>query len=308
MKYLIRLLCPTLMLSISTLYGDVEETAISTEQITKNADDQGGPFTFLLSYDVVGEADFTQRELDDQTLKFQQAEASINSVVYYNKQHEEGVAVGLGYTHNLIDWDENPFFDQTNFNAANVILTGFSKRLQDWDWKAQIYYALDADHTDFDDYSTWDLLLWGRYTYSCLTGIHLGFYAQTGMEADRVVPIFGFDWQFKKEWKLNAVFPVKMSLVYSYDDNWSALLAVRFFSARCRVGKHEALSRAIVEYRNTGLELALRYEWEPRIAADVHVGYTAGGKLKITNRSHNHSSHFDFDGSPYIGAMMNLNF
>lgn len=308
MKYLILFLLPAALFLISTLYGDVEENSISTVQIERNTDQKGGPFSIFSNYDAVAPANFNNRRLRHQKLKFQLGVASLNMVVYYNPIHEEGVAVGVGYTYNRIAWRQNPFFDQQNFNAINILLTGFSKRLLDWDWKSQIMYSLDANHPDFDDYSTWDLLLWGRYTYSCLTGIHLGFYAQTGMEADRVYPVFGFDWQFRKEWKLNAIFPVNLSLVYTIVDHWSALLAVRFLSARCRTGKNEPLSRGIVEYRNTGLELALRYDWDPYITAEIHAGYASGGKLKISNRSHNHAHHFNFDGSPYMGAMANFNF
>ncbi|CCB86782.1 MULTISPECIES: hypothetical protein [Parachlamydia] len=308
MKYLVRFLLPTLLICMSTLHADVEETAISTEQITKNADVQGGPFTLLTSFDAVAPAKFTKDEIDHQKLRFQQGETSLNAVVYYNRACEEGLALGVGYTYNKIAWDQNPFFDQQNFNAYNVLITGFTKRLCDWDWKAQILYALDIDHPDFDDYSTWDLLLWGRYTYSCLAGIHLGFYAQTGMEADRVVPVLGFDWQFSRDWKLNAVFPVKMSLVYTFDPHWCTLVAARFFSARCRVGSNEPLGKGIIEYRNVGVEWAIRYEWDPYITADAHIGYSSGGKLKISNRNHNHATHLKFDSAPYVGAMLNFNF
>lgn len=307
MKYSIRILLSTFFLALS-LYGDVEDISISTAKIEENADESGKPFAFFSNYDAVAPANFSDRQLKHQKLKFQQFDTSLNAVVYYNKRLEEGVALGVGYTYNRIAWRQNPFFDQKNFNALNVLVTGFTKRLTDWDWKAQVFYALDSDQLDFDDYSTWDLLLWGRYTYSCLTGIHFGFYAQTGMEADRVTPLFGFDWQFLKEWKLNAIFPVNLSLVYTFADHWSTLLAVRFLSARCRTGKNEPVSRAIVEYRNTGIELAIQYEWDPYITANFHAGYASGNRLKISNRRHNHSHHFKFDSSPYVGAMANLSF
>ncbi|MBS4168755.1 hypothetical protein [Parachlamydia sp. AcF125] len=308
MKYLVRFILPTLLVCLSTVRADVEESAISTEQIAKDADLQETPFTLVARFDAFAPAKFSKGEIDHQKLQFQQGEASLNAVVYYDRLNEEGLAVGVGYTYNKIAWDQNPFFDQKNFNAANVLLTGFSKRLPDWDWKAQIIYTLNADYPNFDDYSTWDLLLWGRYTYSCLTGIHLGFYAQTGMKADRVVPVLGFDWQFSRDWKLNAVFPMKMSLVYTFDPHWHTLVAVRFFSARCRVGSSHPLARGIVEYRNVGIEWALKYEWDPYITADAHIGYSTGGRLKISNRNHNHATHLKFDGAPYMGAMLNFNF
>jgi hypothetical protein len=208
-----------------------------------------------------------------------------------------------------LDWTNNPFFEQQNFGELIVGLGAFTKRIPNWLWQAQVTMNMDTEHRNWNLYTNYDLLLWGRYT-TCNPDInlHVGFWMQTGMKIDHIYPIIGFDWVFAEDWKLNLVFPMNVSLVYTMDDSWSIALAGRFFDIRRRVGRDEPLSQGLFQYHNVGAELAVNYKLCDWLHANVHAGYTLWGKYKISNRENKHPTHFDIDSSWYAGGQLGVNF
>lgn len=274
-----------------------------------SAEESGKQFRLYFGYDSICDAEFKDtEEHDGEELKYSRGEATLAGVVCYNPCNEEGLVLILGYTNTEIDWGENPFFDQTCFNTARVGIGGFSNRICDWMWQGSVILNADTDHFDLERYLTWDLLLWGRYQYNSCIGLHLGFYAETGMMVDHVYPVIGFDWAASECWKVNAIFPMDISAIYTINQNWSAVGAVRFFHARHRVGKDEELERAIVTYKNSGTELALLYDCADWASANVHVGYANGGRLKVADRDYSNREHFRFKASPYIGGEVKIAF
>jgi hypothetical protein len=205
-------------------------------------------------------------------------------------------------------WKENPYFDQKNYETASVSLSGFSNRLPDWLWKADLTAFLDTDPGDLEKYLYWDILLWGRYDYCEDFGLHMGFYAITGMKIDRVYPIIGIDWRCWRKLNLNLVFPVDISALWEFNDCWNAGVALRFFESRHRVGKNENLPRALWDYRTSGMEFAVNYNCTDYIHVNFHAGYTLGGKLKIADRGNDDPHHFKFKSSPYIGGELRFGY
>lgn len=266
------------------------------------------------AYRIAARADWITRTKIDKKgfhkdhVEFYLVEAQGEGIVYYNESCKEGLSLGLGYSNVGFRWKQNPYFTTDNFNLISFTVSGFSERISNWLWNAYVTMNWQPDYSDFYDYSSYDLMLWGRYEYIPNTiHIHSGFFVQTGMKVDRIWPIIGFDWKFMEKWKLNAVFPVNISIEYEYSQNWSAALAGRMFNLRYRVGKNERIKEAIFEYYNYGAELAANYA-NGSFIANIHAGTTFGGQFKISNRQHRRKRHFDMNATPYFGGELAFKF
>jgi hypothetical protein len=308
-KALRYLLAGALLMTSPIFSDDTQGDVYGSESIKEQT--KLTPFGFKANYDYIQDTRFERNNHEDeehQRFRFALAQAELSAVFYYDACHQEGANVSLGYTNNLLDWKENPFFDQTDFNTVELNLGFFSKRLKNWFWQAQATINFDVDHWNFSDYTYYDLTLWGRYECSSHIGIHAGAIVQTGMKLDRVYPIFGFDWKFADKWTLNLVYPVNIALVYQYSDNWSFSAAGRFFSVRHRVAKDEQLSRGLIRYTNYGAEFMVKYETSENFWADIHAGYAGEANIRIANRQNDHAHHFHVKGAPYVGAELAVRF
>ena len=243
----------------------------------------------------------------DQKIGYQFETAKVDGILYYDPRCCEGIRLGVGVTQMHLRFDDNPFFKEDHFHNIYVSLSAISGRLGDWVWAGDITARIDTNHIDFEDYLTWDLTFWGRYAYCKTLGLHVGFYAITGMKVDRVYPILGFDWKPKDCLSINAVFPCHINVMYDISPNFSTGPAIRFFEERMRVSKKEELPQAIWEYRNWGIEWALQFGYKC-LLANLHVGATAGGKLKVSDKHHDNAHHFKFKAAPYIGGELSLGF
>lgn len=298
-KYILRAL---LLLSFTntSLHADFEDSIVSQEEI--ETPEHQGPFRGEFSFDAVGSANIDKPGFTGQEVDFSCFAGRVGSVICYSKVRREAFMLAIGGARAKIDWEENPYFSQTVFPTATLALRFFSNRLEDWIWQAQFAMNIDTEHWDFNHYLNFDILLWGRHDWRPNIGLHAGFIVQTGMQIDRIYPIIGFDWKINDLWKLNLVFPVNLSIERTLNDCWKAALAVRFFDVRERADEDEPLPMALVCYRNTGLELAFKYDWANIIEANIHAGYTVGGELRISNRHNDHPKHFDLGSAGYIGS------
>lgn len=266
-----------------------------------------GPFTFNITADAVGHAKFKKWYVDNQHLEYSDINIDGSFVFYYQPAFNEGAQVTLGYEFTRLLWKENPFFDETKFHTPSIALEAFTGRATNWQWQGLVRMNVDGNNWDLDLYANYDFLLWGRYTYWENLGIHAGFLAETGMKIDRVYPIIGCDWQYNKYWKINAIFPINLSIVYTVNPLWTVALAGRMFDHRQRVGKREPLSKGLWSYRGAGIELGATYEnsW---VTANVHVGSTLFTRLTVANRHNEHKRHFKLKEAPYFGGELNMNF
>ena len=67
-------------------------------------------------------------------------------------------------------------------------------------------------------------------------------------------------------------------------------------------------SKALWRYTNSGIELGINYRPYDRVAANIHVGSTLGGRLKVANHDYEHRQRFNLDPAPYAGAEVDVNF
>jgi hypothetical protein len=278
----------------------------SSEDIKETS--KGYPLTLSVDFDSIGDSKIRKGFFKDDEVKFAIAQAKANAIVYYCPAYSEGATIGVVYTYTSFHWDSNPWFNQQFFNTLSFRLGGFSKRLPRWFWQGLIGINIDANQWNLNEYATYDFILWGRYEYCRHIGVHIGLIAQTGMQLDRVYPILGADWQMSKQWKLNLVFPVNVSLEYLINDHWSIALAGRSFNSRQRIGpRHESQPKAVFRYDNTGAEVSVRYE-KANMAVNVHVGSTLGGRFKVANRHNDHSHTYNLDSDAYAGAEAAIKF
>lgn len=286
---------------------DIDSQDIGSENIKQPA--KRTPFGFDTHVDYISPSKIERGFFKGDEIHYAEAEAEAGMVVYYCPAYTEGLRTSLSFTTTYIRWDNNPWFDQDHFNIVSLNLSGFSKRVDRWFWRSQLSINFDT-HQWNGEYTSYDILLWGRYSYSGCNddiGIHLGFLAQTGLRLDRVYPIIGFDWRISRDWKLSLVYPVDISLTYSLTHAWSLAVAARFFNSRFRVHHDEIFSKALVRYTNTGAEFAIKYD-EKNISANIHAGATLGGKFRVANRHNNHAHNYDLEPAAYAGAEVDVKF
>ncbi len=291
------------ILSSSLLYCQLEDQSVADQRQINP--EKLHPFKVTFSADYAAQTDLEKKGFHDLQLTYGQSNATAEATVYFNPCLVEGAIGTLGYSHTLLDWCNNPYFDQKNFDTLTLGFKGFSGRCSRWFWQVYLGFNFDLDHQNFNYYTTYDMLLWGRYDLCCQCadlGVHFGFIGQTGMRVDRVYPILGFDWQVNDKWKLFAVFPLNVSAVYSYDCCWKAGIGGRFFDTRHRTGDDQPLPMGIVCYRTVGAEAFITYSDCDWIEANLHAGYILFGKLKISNKHQEGGKWFEVEPSPYIGA------
>lgn len=304
------LLTTTAWLAGATLCGQnfdsTDFAGMQTAAKEEAGETESGPFKVVTEFDFVGASKIDEKGFRNQHLTFSTVDIGVGSVVYYDAPYKEGLYVSLDYDITKFKWTRNPYFDQTKFHTLTVGLAGFTSRACRWEWQAYIGANIDTDHFSFD-YTTYDLLLWGRYVYWEGFGLNGGFVCETGMKADRVVPLFGVDWEINDQWELNAVFPVNMSVMYKIDCDWTAALVGRVFTSRHRVDKDETLPEGIWFYRNSGIEGAINYDHD-FFHVNLHLGYTLGGRIKISDRHYNRSHRYQLQAAPYVGGEVSYRF
>lgn len=296
----------SMLFSWSALGAQLDYESYGSEPFVEPQKEQG-PFTLKITGDAITHANFKKWYIDDQHLQYSVIDFEASGTFYYNKRYKEGAIATIGYMDTNLNWQQNPFFRQTSFHTVTFSLTAFTDRITNWRWTSQVTFNVNPNHFSLSPYTTYDLFLWGRYTYCENVHIHTGFLAETGMKIDRVYPIVGFDWTINEKWALNVVYPVNISIVYTYNKIWSASIASRFFDSRQRVGKGEPLPRGLWKYRATGVEFGVDYE-KKGVKANIHVGEAFGSRLTISNRHNKHKRHFSLNSSPYFGGEVAINF
>jgi hypothetical protein len=290
------------------LSAQIATDDIGSENIQFTGDAAGYPFRAKIAGDWVDETKI-HRHHDFFNLTFAAAAVDASMIFYYDPCNKEGANLAVAYKKTYLNWQHNPYFNETNFDTISAIVGGYSERLCDWIWRGQLSINFDnIEHWDYQDYMNYDLLLWGRYAFCENIGVHIGIFGQTGMRIDRVYPVIGFDWKYNDNIQINLIYPLNVSAVYSFNPQWSVALAGRFFDERHRVKKDAHLSEGLWVYRVVGGECALNYNPTNWISANIHVGSTIGGTLKVANRNYHNRRRYTVDDSFYAGGELSVSF
>jgi hypothetical protein len=268
-------------------------------------------FTFEGEADWIFKSRFTTPENAGQRIGFSESDIFLSYTQLLNSC--EGVGIGAGYSWTHLDWDQNPFFSEENFPAVTFSVDGFSKRFPSWVWKGSFSVDMQTDEFGDGDYNLYNLTIWGRYGfynyYVSDLGLNIGFVGRTGLEQTIAWPIVGLDFHIYRDWKINVVYPVNMSLIYSLNDNWSLAFAGRIWNTRRRVSESEVLPKGIFEYRNSGVEFVVNYKYCDYANANFHVGSTVGtGDLKIVDSRNHTIRHNKFREAAYLGGAFDFKF
>jgi hypothetical protein len=266
------------------------------------------PFHFMGRYDYLGYAKFQDDKAGGQKIGYRVGEAEGGMVVLYNPCYDEMLDLSASYLYNFLGWKHNGYFHQSNYNIATARVAFITHRLCDWEWQGYIKAFINIDHPDFQHYLYWDFVLWGIYQLNPCMHFHVGLYGETGMKADHLFPIIGFDWKYSERIRINLIFPMDLSVLYIINDCWDIGIAQRFFRARNRVGKDEPLSMGMWEYSNTGTEIGMDYRRGDWLLVNAHAGYAWDGKIRVDNKSRKKAKHYNFDGCPYLGFEGNVRF
>lgn len=311
MKRKIAYIFAGLLLSITPaiVQAEYELQDVGSENITaaSSSSNQQNPFHIQIEGDWVAPAKFKHHDNIGKKLHYTFISAGADAVVWYNDCHDEGLNLGIDYDYTNLRVDCNDFFHRKVYNTLTLEGSFFTHRLCDWYWVANVSMNIDADKWNLSDYLTWNMLLWGRYDVCQNWGVHAGLYVETGMKLDRVLPILGFDWTYCN-WKINAVYPMNVSIEYKVDNKWTVSAAGRFFSNRQRAGRSGDYEKAVWRYTNTGIELAVINTSFCGLTANLHGGYAFGGRLKVADRHTHHSHRLRFDGSAYAGGELSYRF
>lgn len=283
---------------------DIDTQDVGSESIKEPA--KRTPFSFNTHGDFVAKTKIDRGSFKGDHIEFAEADAEVGAVVYYCPAYTEGIRLALGYSATYLRWVNSPWVRQDHFYLASLTLGGFTERLHRWFWRTQLTLNFDAKEWS-SSYMSYDLLFWGRYAYTENVGLHIGFLAQTGLRLDRAWPILGADWRLSPRWKINLVYPVNVSLEYTFAPSWSLAVAGRMFNSRFRISHHESYCKALIRYENLGAEVVLKYEARG-VGANIHAGTTLGGRYRLADRHNHHAHSYHLEPSPYIGAEFDVKF
>jgi hypothetical protein len=291
------------------LFGDIDPTDVGPENINEPFEEvKQGPFSIDVTADFIGRTKLRDTS-GFHNLKLGSGQIEFAMVYYYEPCIQEGANVSVIYQNTDLQWRSNPYFSQSNYTTAAVTLGFFSKRLPEWTWNTKLWVYFDnLEYWNASDYMYYDLLLWGRYDYCDNIGVHIGFFAETGMKMDRLYPVIGIDYTYSERWKISFVFPLNMSLVYTINRTWDIALAARIFDERNRAKPHDYWSKALWRYTATGIELGVDFHPTASVSANLHVGSTVSGRLKVSDHKYQHRQRISLDPAPYAGGEVQVSF
>ena len=100
------LLFPSLLIPFHLLLADFEDDIYSQEKIESPSESKS--MRIVGSFDFVGKTDIDKRHYKDQTVQFYSIGGDAQTVLCYSKQDREAIFVAAGFSHQKIDWNQNP--------------------------------------------------------------------------------------------------------------------------------------------------------------------------------------------------------
>lgn len=264
------------------------------------------PFSLWSEYYSVSPAKFRTSEVEGEKISYSQWETTFFYIQPLSTSY--GMIFGAGYIGADVNWKENPFFREKLFNYVSMTAGAYTNAFPDWDWNTLISVLIDTEEFSLTEYALYQWTLEGEYTFCDWMVFHGGFILEAGLSKEKIWPIVGFEFLPWDDWKINAIFPLNISVEYAVTPNFTAVAAVRFLRNRHRVKDSEIYPQAIFEYRSTGAEFELSYHPFTWLSVTGFAGSTFNGDFKITNRNNHDAQHFKFNGSFYAGGNLNLSF
>lgn len=289
-------------------------------------------FVLASSFELVTDYSFVNKShpvhLDAEFRDVSPAEFRTHSV-RHSKVHYEDAHAFLYYSHFLtphnslswkvgysfleFDWPKNPRFTEDDYHFASASLGWVSTSLKDWRWIVSGAVSVDAQTWDFGQSGVYYGLMWGRYQYTNTIGLHIGCAGYVGVENGYMLPIVGIDWRASKNWQINAIFPINVSIEYFFNKYWSTSLMWATFGRPYRfpMRAHGGIGRyknGIFEVYSKGAELDLNFKTGHTLSASIGAGWNFGGWIFIKDKHNHHGKYYKYDDAPYAQGKLTLTF
>jgi hypothetical protein len=311
-KHQLRLLIGCLALAYSPTFADTIDDSVFQSQQLDLTDESGNQVTPPCFYELsitangIASSRFSTDAYRDDHISYHEDFTLLSYNYFFDANN--AFSFGAGYGDVGINWKQNPDFHRRHFETASVNLGALSKTDCGWLWRASLSARFSLNDGQVPTYVQYTHAIWGRYDLTPCIGTHIGYAAETGLRKDTLWPIIGLDYKYSDCLRFYAVYPFEANVHFDFCDPWALELSTRRFRYRDRVSKREPVPRALLEYRNSGAELRLLYNYAPIAAANIHVGYAFGGELRIGNYKNIDATHYKFRAAPYAGAELNLRF
>lgn len=267
------------------------------------------PFDITATYDHIHSSKF-QRPHARRHNSLSFAEANFIATYTQKLTPQNGLKYGIGYVNTHLDWDKHPRIDQKTFNNLLLSVGGYTKDRENWRWDANVYLQMNTKHLSLSRYTFFRGFLHGVYDWKKNLKLHAGLEGVTGMRYTRIWPSLGFEWEQSERLHINAVFPSNLSAIYSFDQHWSVSASAHYFFSRQRLGEDENdhLRRGLIAYRNIGLEAGLNYRIAGSLLANIHVGESLGGNVRVSRHNDKDRHHYKQKPAPYFGGAISFSF
>lgn len=284
----------------------------SISWIDENAEEAPIPYFGQLdvNYDYVFPSSIKGSEFAGQRVGFGEGNIVFGYTRLLSRNH--GYNVGIGMTTSGIFWNENPFFNQENFDTFDVSLNGFTKCWRCLELKAGASICTQTGEWRWD-YTFGLLSGWARYAFCTPwlgeVGLNLGATSRVGLQRGYIYPIAGIDFKPRKHIEVNLIFPIDMAVIYQLTESFSLDLRGKFWNTRRRLREDEVVSRGYYDYINSGIELGLNFDCDPYAFMNLHVGTTIGAdEFRISNSQDHEVLNVKLKPSPYLGGKVWVRF
>lgn len=218
-----------------------------------------------------------------------------------------------GYSFLKFDWPENPRFHEDNYHFLNGSLAWISTSLEDWRWILSGAASVDATTFNFGNTGVYYGLMWGRYRFSPTIGMHVGWAGYVGVKNGYLLPIIGIDYHPNAQWQINAIFPIDVSVTYTFAQHWSTSLEWATFGRPYRFPMRaldgvDGYKDGIFEVYSKGLEWDLNFQRGNTFSASVGAGWNFGGWIFIKDSHNHHGKYYKYESAPYVQGKLTCTF
>lgn len=269
------------------------------------------PVHFEGEFRDVAPAEFRTHSVKHSKAHYQDA----HTFLYYSHflTPDNALSWKVGYSFLEFDWAKNPRFKGDDYHFANASVAWISTSLKDWRWILSGAASVDTQTWNFGASGVYYGLMWGRYQFSKVIGMHVGWAGYVGVKNGYMLPIVGIDYQPTNHWQINAIFPINISVKYLFDPHWSTSLEWATFGRPYRfpMRAHEGKGdyhNGIFEIYSKGIELDLNFQTGYTLSASAGIGWNFGGWIFIKDAHNHHGKYYKFDDAPYGQCKFTLTF
>lgn len=222
-----------------------------------------------------------------------------------------GLCLQTGVSRMRLDWEQNPRFNQKDFDDLVVSLAWINTSVENWRWIFDLGAHIDTKFFNLVKHTFYTGFLWGRLSYKPYMGFHYGVLGQAGVKSRYFLPIIGMDTFLSQRIGLNLIFPLDFSLNYYFSRELKFAVKYRSFGgwyrANHRVGNDQPSPGALVNQHSMGVDGGFYYN-KFGLSAAIFGGYDFGGWLFIQNADKSDQQYYHFEGAPYIGGKVEISF